>query len=277
MLKRFLFFLFLAFVFSLSFFIGFNKYSYSSKTIDKSIKETLNSIPELVFKEIKFNKYIIYKNNSSNQIKIYYMEGTAHIKFNLNNLKYYIVKNSSEDRNLKYIFEINENEFLNIDVNIEKSKTVYSRSISKNSTSLNYSLSNVLSPVSAVVGAWIGYKTSNIFKINKINSGPSFIKNIIGASLGGVGGYLLTQHYLKKLDEKENKDINEDITFGLDEKIRSEAKILIAFELLNDDNDLINYYKKQLNRTLKLIFQPLNINPTIKYIKMDEGVKNYEK
>ncbi|AEX84861.1 hypothetical protein XO10_02140 [Marinitoga sp. 1135] len=256
MLKRFAVILFYIGIFILFVFI-FNYFFPVENEVSAPKKSYFDNIEYIVFKEIQFNNYIVYKDNNQNKARVYYIKGRAEIKFNVEDLKKRIESDSVTGKEIVYI-SIPQKDMLKIDVEIENSKEIDTFPIEVKSNNSNLmDITEKFSPVvGTVLGAWIGSKLTNISILKNFKA-----INIVGTLGGAVGGYLLTKHFVRKLEKSSSQSSNtvNDLSLGLDEEIKAKAKDLIALEFLygNDNEfkkDIIEYYKSEFLKAVKPLY-----------------------
>ena len=260
-----------------------DKYNDNNPNKKHDIAQILqNKTPELIFKKIEFNKYVVLvKNDGTTQNAIaLYAKGNALIKFNIKNITFKKKGNNGyyaiiHDKNIKDIFSI--------DVNIfpQDVKTVYSSTKNlktKSKTTVNNKegflkrYGKYIKPVGTILGSLAGFTVSG--GLVGLITNP--IAVISSTALGGFGGYLLTDHFISKMNADhiniDKNSVNNSISFGENEEVMSNLRKTIALELLSaqsgtfkKDDEIIKYYKKSLKDALTNIFNTAGATVTVEF------------
>jgi len=218
----------------------------------KNIKNYFDK-SQLVFSEVYFNKFVIYKNRTNIQSKyfkksaVYYLSGKADIGINLDDLKYEpITKTLTIINHSPSIFtvEINLNETIEVDKT--NPKPISSEEASKMASYVGFA--------GAIAGAKVGSKTTNIIS-RFLPKHLSFLSNAVGATASGIivggTGYYVTNKILDGLS------LSKDITEKEKAEVIRTAKSLIKAKLLTEA-ELQKEYKKKFEQLIKREFAKNN-------------------
>lgn len=254
--KKFIIALFYIGIFVLFVFV-FDYFFPTKSEVTTPKKSFFDNIEYIVFKEIQFNNYIVYKDNNQSKARVYYIKGRAEIKFNIEDLKKRIESDPVTGKEIIYI-SIPQKDMLKIDVEIENSKEIdtFPIEVKSNDSNLMNNTEKIAPAVGTVLGSWIGSKVTNISILKNFK-----VVNVVGTLGGAVGGYLITKHFIRKLEKVSSKSSNtvNNLSLGLDEEIKSKAKDLIALEFLygnenESKKDIIEYYKSEFLKAVKPLY-----------------------
>lgn len=198
----------------------------------------------LVFSEISFNRYVIYKNSYINDTEhfrkqaIFYFNGDAEIGINPKNIKYDLIT-----KNVTILYK--DNPFI---VNPSFDGVLLVDKI--NPEEITENEAKIIAGGVAIVAGYAGVKAGGVIGGIAGTVMPKFkliaptVGTVAGGLAGTTGAYFLTKNIL------DGMKISSNISKEEEEKVKNSGRKLIT-EILNNDKKLIEFYMNDLKDYLK--------------------------
>lgn len=198
----------------------------------------------LVFSEISFNRYVIYKNSFIDNSKhfrkqaIFYFDGKAEIGINPKNIKYDLM---TKDITILY----KENPFI---VNPSFRDVLLVDKI--NPESITEGEAKLIAGGVAIVAGYAGVKAGGTIGgiVGTVMPQFKLIAPAVGAVAGGLAG--TTGSYFLAKNVLDGMEISSNISKEEEEKVKNSGKELIT-KVLSNDKKLIEFYMNDLKDYLK--------------------------
>lgn len=225
---------------------------------EQSNKINIFKNDRVVFSDMSFNRYVIYKNSyqiSEYFLKqaVFYFDGVAEIGFDPKNIKYNPVTKEITlfYKEKPFIVNTSYNNVLLVD-KID-SKPIFEDDAKK------------IAGGFAIVGGYVGAQAGSVLGsfVGTVKPELKVIAPILGAStgavLGGVGVYFTAKNIL------EGAKLTDDISKEEEEKVKLESKKLIDY-VLYTDTQLFDLYKNSFDSFIKNKYASVGIEViAIKY------------